>query len=127
MLYFEDFMEAIESLPAEVNETLSNLREIDYQTQGCILATLEPVNGLISTLFENCKFSRLSPKEKEIEYEKILNLYDQALAQSSKKTEIVRNLYELYRKVVRKLDAELGKFRLELEADNSGVTSKIEH
>nr|VZI43690.1 unnamed protein product [Spirometra erinaceieuropaei] len=123
MLYFEDFMEAIESLPAEVNETLTNLRDIDCR----LLATLEPVSGLINTLFENCKLSRLSNKEKEIEYERILNLYDQALAHSSKKTEIVRNLYELYRKVVRKLDAELGKFRLELEADNSGVTSKIEH
>nr|VZI38613.1 unnamed protein product [Spirometra erinaceieuropaei] len=69
MLYFEDFMEAIESLPAEVNETLTNLRDIDCQTQ----ATLEPVSGLISTLFENCKLSRLSNKEKEIEYERILN------------------------------------------------------
>lgn len=28
---------------------------------------------------------------------------------------------------MRKLDGELEKFRLELEADNSGVTSKIEH
>ncbi|VDM17999.1 unnamed protein product [Hydatigera taeniaeformis] len=77
MLYFDDFMED----------------------------TVNPLNLRISAFFDNCKSSRLSEREKDVEYDQILK----------------------YQKVMKKLDSELEKFRLELEADNSGVTSKIEH
>ncbi|KAL5963829.1 Chromatin modification-related protein YNG2 [Taenia solium] len=99
MLYFDDFMED----------------------------TMNSLNLRINAFFDSCKSSRPSEKEKEIEYEQILKEFARAADYSKKKVAIVRSIYTTYQKVMKKLDSELEKFRLELEADNSGVTSKIEH
>ncbi|CAL8107845.1 unnamed protein product [Calicophoron daubneyi] len=122
MLYFEDFMEAIENLPAEINEGLTTVRQLDLLTQNII----EPLQEVNKVFFENCKHDKLSEYEKTLQHSELAKEYDNALSHCKEKREIVEKLYSMYKKLVRKLDSELEKFRLELEADNSGITEQIE-
>ncbi|KAF7232884.1 hypothetical protein EG68_09474 [Paragonimus skrjabini miyazakii] len=122
MLYFEDFMEAIENLPEELNESLTTVRQLDILTQ----SLLNPLHDVEKAFFEDCKYNKLSELERTMQYTEILKEYEKALGHCRKKREIVEKIYNTYEKLVRKLDTELEKFRLELEADNSGITEQIE-
>ncbi|KAH8848757.1 Inhibitor of growth protein 3 [Schistosoma japonicum] len=122
MLYFEDFMEAIENMPSELNESLTNVRQLDLQAQNI----LDSLSETIQAFFENCRLGRLLEYEKNTQILNITREYERALVYCKDKREIVENIYSTYRKLMRKLDVELEKFRLELEADNSGVTEQIE-
>ncbi|OON13716.1 PHD-finger, partial [Opisthorchis viverrini] len=134
MLYFEDFMEgclflslytnglAIENLPGELTESLTTVRQLDLLTQ----SILEPLAEANRTYFEDCKYNRLSDYQQNIRYSEIVREYEKALSNCREKRQIVEKIYNTYEKLVRKLDTELEKFRLELEADNSGITEQIE-
>ncbi|CAH8475003.1 unnamed protein product [Heterobilharzia americana] len=122
MLYFEDFMEAIENMPSELNESLTNVRQLDLQAQNI----LHSLSETIQTFFENCRLGKLLEYEKNAQILNITREYERALVHCKDKRDIVENIYCTYRKLVRKLDIELEKFRLELEADNSGITEQIE-
>ncbi|TPP57263.1 Inhibitor of growth protein [Fasciola gigantica] len=133
MLYFEDFMEgmsqfsfdrclAIENLPAELSESLTTVRQLDLLVQN----SLESLNEVTKAFFEDCKYDRLSEFDKSLQHSEVMKEYDKALAYCREKRDIVEKIYTTYTKLVRKLDAELEKFRLELEADNSGITEQIE-
>ncbi|VDO86616.1 unnamed protein product [Schistosoma curassoni] len=99
-------------MPSELNESLTNVRQLDLQAQSNFKKDiifnfqdiLDSLSETIQTFFENCRFGKL------LEYEKSTQILN-----------ITR-----YRKLVRKLDIELEKFRIELEADNSGITEQIE-
>ncbi|THD19540.1 Inhibitor of growth protein [Fasciola hepatica] len=133
MLYFEDFMEgmkhllfdrclAIENLPAELSESLTTVRQLDLLVQN----SLESLHEVTKAFFEDCKYDRLSDFDKSLQHSEVMKEYDKALAYCREKRDIVEKIYTTYTKLVRKLDAELEKFRLELEADNSGITEQIE-
>ncbi|KAF6777632.1 hypothetical protein AHF37_02694 [Paragonimus kellicotti] len=122
MLYFEDFMEAIENLPEELNDSLTTVRQLDILTQ----SLLNPLHEVEKAFFEDCKYNKLSELERTMQYTEMLKEYEKALGHCRKKREIVEKIYSMYEKLVRKLDTELEKFRLELEADNSGITEQIE-
>ncbi|KAL3314606.1 Inhibitor of growth protein 3 [Cichlidogyrus casuarinus] len=87
---------------------------------------MSALDNFKNVYFENCRLGKLAELEKEVEKEKILKAYDEILCAANRKTNIVKGLYELYSKLMKKLDGELEKFRLELEADNSGITQQIE-
>ncbi|VUZ53177.1 unnamed protein product [Hymenolepis diminuta] len=123
MLYFEDFMEAIEPLPEYIQTDLLEIKHLDEEVQK-LQSSLEIRKR---KFFENCKYSRFDEKEKELEYESILKEYDRMAEYSKMKIEIADSLRETYEKVHRKITSELHKFRLELEADNVGIATKIEH
>lgn len=122
MLYFDDFMEAIENLPSELNESLTNVRQLDLQAQ----SIMDSISESVRAYFEGCKVGKYLEYEKSTQQSNIAREYECALSHCKDKREIVENIYNTYRKLVRKLDIELEKFRLELEADNSGITEQIE-
>ncbi|CAH8572783.1 unnamed protein product [Dicrocoelium dendriticum] len=122
MLYFEDFMEAVENLPDELKESLATVRQLDLS----VLTIMEPLKETTKTFFEDNKCGRLSESQKAAQRAEIMAEYDKALSYCKEKRGIVEKIFCTYKKLVRKLDAELEKFRLELEADNSGVTEQIE-
>ncbi|KAA0187092.1 Inhibitor of growth protein 3 [Fasciolopsis buskii] len=126
MLYFEDFMEG---------ESLTTVRQLDLLVQSMLVFlqsewkpvdSLESLHEVTKAFFEDCKYDRLSEFDKSMQHSEMLKEYDKALAYCREKREIVEKIYTTYTKLVRKLDAELEKFRLELEADNSGITEQIE-
>jgi len=67
----------------------------------------------------------LKGSEKD-EYESIRKEYQKVIEDSSEKVQLAEDSYSLVDKYMRKLDQELLKFKLELEADNRGITEILE-
>lgn len=76
------------------------------------------------SFFASCK--RLKPAERQAEFERIRGEYARAIGDSSEKIASAAEAYNLVDKYLRKLDQELHSFKLELEADNRGITEVLE-
>lgn len=74
--------------------------------------------------FASCK--RLKPAERNEQYERIRREYAKVVEDSSEKIQNAEDCYNLVDRYLRKLDQELHKFKLELEADNRGITEILE-
>merc|ERR1719327_2174969 len=68
----------------------------------------------------------MSLTEREEEYAKIRKDHLKAVEESKEKIQIAEESYGLVDRYLRKLDQELHKFQLELEADNRGITEVLE-
>jgi len=68
----------------------------------------------------------MSLSEREEEYGKIRKDHLKAVEESKEKIQIAEESYGLVDRYLRKLDQELHKFQLELEADNRGITEVLE-
>lgn len=120
MLYIEDFLELIEPFPQEIRERLTEMRETDLQIQN----ETDKLDERIKTFFHQCKKQKTDWKNQS--YEEIRGEYSKLLENADDKVQISNQLYELIEKYLKKLDQELQKFKLELEADHAGITSKLE-
>ncbi len=52
--------------------------------------------------------------------------YSKAVEDAEEKVNIASQIYDLVDRHLRKLDQELSKFKMELEADNAGITEILE-
>ena len=52
--------------------------------------------------------------------------YYKTLEDAEEKVSLANQIYELVDKYLRRLDQELQKFKIELEADNAGITEILE-
>lgn len=68
----------------------------------------------------------MKPNEKEAEYEAIRREYYKTLEDADEKVHLANQMYDLVDKYLRRLDQELQKFKMELEADNKGITEVLE-
>lgn len=57
---------------------------------------------------------------------KIKQEYQKALEDADEKVQLANQIYELVERHLRKLDQEVAKFKMELEADNAGITEVLE-
>ncbi len=74
--------------------------------------------------FSNCR--RMKPGEREEEFASIRREYERAVEESGEKVQSAEECYNLVDRYLRKLDHELHNFKLELEADNRGITEVLE-
>ena len=74
--------------------------------------------------FASCR--KLKSAERDDEFEKIRKECAKVIEDSSEKIQTAEESYNLVDKYLRKLDQELHKFKLELEADNRGITEILE-
>merc|ERR1719369_1518013 len=68
----------------------------------------------------------MNPAEREEKYQAIRKDYVKVVEDSQEKIQIAEESYGLVDRYLRKLDQELHKFQLELEADNRGITEVLE-
>ncbi|CAM1322408.1 ING3 (predicted), partial [Pycnogonum litorale] len=120
MLYLEDYLEMIEHLPQELRDRFTEMREMDLQVQNA----MDSLDERVKTLFMNAK--KMKPEQRDIEYEKIRQDYYKALEDADEKVQIANQIYDLVDRYLRRLDQELQKFKMELEADNAGITEVLE-
>lgn len=121
MLYLEDYLEMIEHLPAELRDRFTEMREQDLSVQNRV----DSLEERQKTFFANCAKNKTKGSERE-EYEGIRKEYQKVIEDSSEKVQLAEDSYSLVDKYMRKLDHELLKFKLELEADNRGITEILE-
>ena len=74
--------------------------------------------------FSQCK--KLKPAEREEQFRKIRDEYSKVIDESSEKISTAEDCYNLVDKYLRRLEAELHKFKMELEADHRGITEILE-
>ncbi|XP_034245058.1 inhibitor of growth protein 3-like [Thrips palmi] len=120
MLYLEDYLEMIEHLPQELRDRFTDMREMDLGVQNSIDGLEKKVKGF----FANAK--RLPKLERDAENDCIRKEYYKTLEDADEKVQLASQMYELVDRYLRRLDAELFKFKIELEADNAGITEVLE-
>ena len=120
MLYLEDYLEMIEHLPIELRDRFTEMREIDLGVENTVDSLQERQKQFFASA------ANMSPTEREEKYQAIRKDYVKVVEDSQEKIQIADDSYAQVDRYLRKLDQELHKFQLELEADNRGITEILE-
>ncbi|XP_028307436.1 inhibitor of growth protein 3 isoform X2 [Gouania willdenowi] len=120
MLYLEDYLEMIEQLPLDLRDRFTEMREMDLQVQNAT----DQLEKKVIEFFINAKKNK--PEWREEQMEGIKKDYYKALEDADEKVQLANQIYDLVDRHLRKLDQELAKFKMELEADNAGITEILE-
>merc|ERR1719228_2332765 len=110
----------IEHLPIELRDRFTEMREIDLGVEN----TVDSLQDRQKTFFAGA--AAMSATEREEQYNNIRKDYMKVVEESKEKIQIAEESYGLVDRYLRKLDQELHKFQLELEADNRGITEVLE-
>lgn len=120
MLYLEDYLELIEHLPQELRDRLTLIRENDLKVNN----SSQQIDTKVKQFFAEAK--KLTPEQRQCNYESILNDYEKTIKNADEKLLLADQTSEIMVKLIQKLDGELEKFKLELEADHAGITEQLE-
>ncbi|XP_068442605.1 inhibitor of growth protein 3 [Clinocottus analis] len=120
MLYLEDYLEMIEQLPMDLRDRFTEMREMDLQVQNAT----DQLEQKVIEFFVEAKKSK--PEWRDEQMEVIKKDYYKALEDADEKVQLANQIYDLVDRHLRKLDQELAKFKMELEADNAGITEVLE-
>ncbi|KAM6987123.1 inhibitor of growth protein 3 [Aplochiton taeniatus] len=120
MLYLEDYLEMIEQLPMDLRDRFTEMREMDLQVQNA----MDQLEQRVNEFFVNAKKNK--PDWREEQMTVIKKDYYKALEDADEKVQLANQIYDLVDRHLRKLDQELAKFKMELEADNAGITEILE-
>lgn len=85
---------------------------------------MDSLENKVKTFFSNAK--KMKQNERDSEYETIRNEYYKTLEDADEKVHLANQMYDLVDRYLRRLDQELHKFKMELEADNEGITEILE-
>ena len=116
MNYYDDYMELLESLPMDIRERFTEMRQLDLQLQNA----LEPLEERISTFFGKCNQPAVDPHWKLQQHHRLRDEFQRLQDCADEKISIANQMRELLSRFQRKLEQELTKYKLELEADNAG-------
>lgn len=120
MLYLEDYLELIEHLPQELRDRLTLIRENDLKVNN----SNQHIDTKVKQFFAEAK--KLSPEQRQCNFESILEDYGRTVKDADEKLQLADQTSEIMVKLIQKLDGELEKFKLELEADHAGITEQLE-
>lgn len=85
---------------------------------------MDQLEQRVNEFFTNAKKNK--PEWREEQMEIIKKDYYKALEDADEKVQLANQIYDLVDRYLRKLDQELAKFKMELEADNAGITEILE-
>lgn len=120
MLYLEDYLELIEHLPEELRDRFTDIRERDLLVHN----STEQLKEKAKLFFAEAR--KLKPEQRKCDYERLLSDYQSIMRHADDKVQIASQMQEIMMKLDQRLDTELEKFKLELEADHSGITEELE-
>merc|ERR1719228_2298309 len=110
----------IEHLPIELRDRFTEMREIDLGVENNVDSLQDRQKAFFSGA------AAMNTTEREEQYTAIRQDYMKVVEESKEKIQIAEESYGLVDRYLRKLDQELQKFQLELEADNRGITEILE-
>lgn len=120
MLYLEDYLEMIEQLPIELKERFTEMREMDLQIENSV----DTIEEKVKKFFEAAK--KLKTESKQQQYDTLRKEYYKLLDSADEKVQIANQVYDTVERYLRKLDQEVSRFKMELEADHAGITEVLE-
>lgn len=65
-------------------------------------------------------------REKQVEYDKLVERHQQLIKASTTKINLANESHDIVERYYKKLESDLNKFKMELEADYSGITETLE-
>jgi len=122
MMYLEDFLEIAEGLPIDFTNKLNEVRELDEKVEKIKASCIEKSDKA----FKKAALKRINSADEEPMFEDIKKDLEKASELSAHKVRIIESLYDVSDRHLRKLDIELNKYKMELEADNDGITEILE-
>ncbi|XP_063220087.1 inhibitor of growth protein 3 [Bacillus rossius redtenbacheri] len=120
MLYLEDYLEMIEHLPQELRDRFTEMREMDLSVQN----SMDSLEKRVKVLFSDAK--AMKQNDRDVEYDKIRKDYYKTLEDADEKVQLANQMHDLVERYLRRLDQDLHKFKMELEADHMGITEVLE-
>ncbi|XP_023248620.1 inhibitor of growth protein 3 isoform X2 [Copidosoma floridanum] len=120
MLYLEDYIELIETLPQRLRDRFTDMREQDL----CVQNGVDDIDKRINTFFANAK--KMKANERENEHQAIMKQFDLTLKCADEKVSFANEMSELVKQYLKKLDQDIATFKKELEDDNKGITDLLE-
>ncbi|KAM9245685.1 inhibitor of growth protein 3 isoform 2-T2 [Leptosomus discolor] len=90
----------------------------------CAADAMDQLEQRVNEFFMNAKKNK--PEWREEQMTSIKKDYYKALEDADEKVQLANQIYDLVDRHLRKLDQELAKFKMELEADNAGITEILE-
>uniref|UniRef100_A0AAQ5Z459 Inhibitor of growth protein n=1 Tax=Amphiprion ocellaris TaxID=80972 RepID=A0AAQ5Z459_AMPOC len=99
-------------------------QEVRAQRQKDAFIQFSHLEQKVMEFFVNAKKNK--PEWREEQMEVIKKDYYKALEDADEKVQLANQIYDLVDRHLRKLDQELAKFKMELEADNAGITEILE-
>jgi len=121
MLYLEDFLECVEHLPHDLRDRFTEMRELDLTVQN----NLDRLESEQETFFAECKENK-DKESRDNRFDQLKAEYGKSLEEADDKVQLGNHIYDLVDRYVRRLDQELQKYKMELEADNAGITDQLE-
>jgi hypothetical protein len=116
MLWLEDYLELIEHLPQQLRDRFTLIRENDLQVNNSSLR----IDTKVKQFFAEAE--TLNPEQRQCEYENILKDFEKTLEYADDKVQLADQTHDIMVKLIQKLDGEIDKFKLELEADHAGIS-----
>ena len=122
MYYLEDFLDSVDELPIYLTSKFNEMRDLDEQVEKLLQSCEERSEKAFKRLSAK---NGNSPEDSQI-LEECRKEYKKAVELCSQKRKLANLLSEASKRTLRKLDIELDKYKMELEADNGGITEKVE-
>eukprot|EP00035_Acanthoeca_spectabilis_P024855 m.455677 g.455677 ORF g.455677 m.455677 type:complete len:293 (-) comp20919_c0_seq1:249-1127(-) len=123
MMYLEDFVESIETLPQDMKHYFSHMRSLDLK-------------GANAYQDVNTKFKRLCaaaadpinpPSQAELDaaYAEVTKDFQLAFEQADEKIQLAEQTYDIMDRQIRRIDIELKKYKADLEQNKPGSTAQL--
>ncbi|CAF1072470.1 unnamed protein product [Adineta steineri] len=127
-------------LEEDTSQFLSSYRQ--YQQQSSLSPTRSKINTQRSTLVNNTNEETTTTTEtteqqltveqlaaqqqKQVEYDKLVERHQQLIKATTTKINLATDSHDIVERYYKKLENDLNKFKMELEADYSGITETLE-
>lgn len=120
-------------LEEDTSQFLSSYRQ--YQQQSSLSPTRSKINTHRSTTNEepvNPSEPQLTAEQlaaqqqKQVEYDKLVERHQQLVKATTAKINLASESHDIVERYFKKLESDLNKFKMELEADYSGITETLE-
>jgi hypothetical protein len=123
-------------LEDDTSQFLSSYRQ--YQQQSSLSPTRSKINTHRSTNEESTADSTntnepqltaeqlAAQQQKQVEYDKLVERHQQLIKATTAKINLANESHDIVERYYKKLENDLNKFKMELEADYSGITETLE-
>jgi hypothetical protein len=126
-------------LEEDTSQFLSSYRQ--YQQQSSLSPTRSKINThhrsittneVSTTDLTNINEPQLTTEQlaaqqqKQIEYDKLVQRHQQLIKSTTAKINLANESHDIVERYYKKLESDLNKFKMELEADYSGITETLE-
>ena len=121
-------------LEDDTSQFLGNYRQ--YQQQSSLSPTRSKINTHRSTITTDESTNTTEPQltaeqlaaqqQKQAEYDKLVERHQQLIKSTTTKINLANESHDIVERYYKKLENDLNKFKMELEADYSGITETLE-